>query len=217
MKEVVGASRFPCCVLLALSWNTTSKNPSTDKLSRAINCSHGALFHQSGRSHPLAVEFETGCLCGLSGTWYLKCQRQAWNFNESKGWWRITTMQKKTNEENMKVMLKLNSPSLFLSYEWLDLLMMMKMIMTLVASYKSLSPLPSLSERTGLIIPVGHFHLPSLPLPLLCLVTRPFFGSKACRQVFISQFYFLAPTTPPSLIFVAISQPLLTPSGEWWN
>ena len=29
-------SRFPCCVLLALSWNT-SKNPSTDKLSRAIN------------------------------------------------------------------------------------------------------------------------------------------------------------------------------------
>ena len=30
-------SRFPCCVLLALSWNTTNENPSTDKLSRAIN------------------------------------------------------------------------------------------------------------------------------------------------------------------------------------
>ena len=29
-------SRFPCCVLLALSWNT-NENPSTDKLSRAIN------------------------------------------------------------------------------------------------------------------------------------------------------------------------------------
>ena len=30
------SSRFPCCVLLALSWNT-NENPSTDKLSRAIN------------------------------------------------------------------------------------------------------------------------------------------------------------------------------------
>ena len=30
-------SKFPCCVLLALSWNTTNENPSTDKLSRAIN------------------------------------------------------------------------------------------------------------------------------------------------------------------------------------
>ena len=32
-------SRFPCCVLLALSWNTneTNENPSVDKLSRAIN------------------------------------------------------------------------------------------------------------------------------------------------------------------------------------
>ena len=29
-------SRFPCCVLLVLSWNT-NENPSTDKLSRAIN------------------------------------------------------------------------------------------------------------------------------------------------------------------------------------
>ena len=29
-------SRFPCCVLLALSWNT-NVNPSTDELSRAIN------------------------------------------------------------------------------------------------------------------------------------------------------------------------------------
>ena len=31
-----GCSRFPCCVLLALSWNTI-ENPSTDRLSRAIN------------------------------------------------------------------------------------------------------------------------------------------------------------------------------------
>ena len=30
-------SRSPCCVLLALPWNTTNENPSTDKLSRAIN------------------------------------------------------------------------------------------------------------------------------------------------------------------------------------
>ena len=35
----VNYSRSPCCVLLALSWNTTTtnENPSTDKLSRAIN------------------------------------------------------------------------------------------------------------------------------------------------------------------------------------
>ena len=34
----VKSSRSPCCVLLALSWNTTTnENPSTDKLSRAIN------------------------------------------------------------------------------------------------------------------------------------------------------------------------------------
>ena len=33
----IAISRFPCCVLLALSWNTTNENPSTDKLSRAIN------------------------------------------------------------------------------------------------------------------------------------------------------------------------------------
>ena len=52
----------------------------------------------------------------------------------------------------------------FLLKSELDLIMMMQMMMTMVASYKSLSPLPSLSERTGLIIPVGHFHLPSLPL-----------------------------------------------------
>ena len=30
-------SRSPCCVLLGLSWKTTNENPSTDKLSRAIN------------------------------------------------------------------------------------------------------------------------------------------------------------------------------------
>ena len=29
-------SRFPCCVLLALSWNT-NENPNADKLSRTIN------------------------------------------------------------------------------------------------------------------------------------------------------------------------------------
>ena len=32
------SSRSPCCVLLALSWNT-NEYPSTDKLSRAINYS----------------------------------------------------------------------------------------------------------------------------------------------------------------------------------
>ena len=36
-KIIISTSRFPCCVLLALSWNTTNENPSTDKLSRAIN------------------------------------------------------------------------------------------------------------------------------------------------------------------------------------
>ena len=35
--RVVQPSRSPCCVLLALSWNTTNENPSTDKLSGAIN------------------------------------------------------------------------------------------------------------------------------------------------------------------------------------
>ena len=29
-------SRFPCYILLTLSWNTTNENPSTDKVSRAI-------------------------------------------------------------------------------------------------------------------------------------------------------------------------------------
>ena len=36
-KLTVYTSRFPCCVLLALSWNTANKNPNTDKLSKAIN------------------------------------------------------------------------------------------------------------------------------------------------------------------------------------
>ena len=31
------SSRSPCCVLLALSWNTTNENPNTDMSSRAIN------------------------------------------------------------------------------------------------------------------------------------------------------------------------------------
>ena len=34
--KLVEGSRFPCCVLLALSWNT-NENQSTDKLSRTIN------------------------------------------------------------------------------------------------------------------------------------------------------------------------------------
>ena len=54
------SSRFPCCVLLALSWNTrinqinkssktinksTIENPSTGKLSnRAINCKYGQMI-----------------------------------------------------------------------------------------------------------------------------------------------------------------------------
>ena len=104
----------------------------------------------------------------------------------------------------------------------LDLIMMMKIMMTMVASYKSLSPpLPSLSERTGLIIPVGHFHLPSSISPsLLCLVTRPFFGSEARRQVFISQFYFLAPTAPPRPVsflwlFLIHCWWVVKLSGEW--
>ena len=33
----IEASRFPCGVLLVLSWNTTNENPITDKLSWAIN------------------------------------------------------------------------------------------------------------------------------------------------------------------------------------
>ena len=35
-REIL-SSRFPSCVLLALSWNTTNENPSADKLSRALN------------------------------------------------------------------------------------------------------------------------------------------------------------------------------------
>ena len=31
------SSRFPCCVLLVLSWSTTNVKTSTDKLSRVIN------------------------------------------------------------------------------------------------------------------------------------------------------------------------------------
>ena len=37
-NTMTNCSRYPCCVLLALSWNTiTNENPSTDELSRAIN------------------------------------------------------------------------------------------------------------------------------------------------------------------------------------
>ena len=37
-------SRFPCCVLLALSWNTTNENPNADKSSRVINYSPPAKY-----------------------------------------------------------------------------------------------------------------------------------------------------------------------------
>ena len=38
MKRGIQCSRFPCCVPLALSWNTNeNENPSTDKLSTALN------------------------------------------------------------------------------------------------------------------------------------------------------------------------------------
>ena len=39
-------NRFPCCVLLALSWNA-NENPSTEKLSRAINCRCSSTGWQS--------------------------------------------------------------------------------------------------------------------------------------------------------------------------
>ena len=37
MKLWLWISRFPCSVLLTLSWNTKDENPSIDKLNRAIN------------------------------------------------------------------------------------------------------------------------------------------------------------------------------------
>ena len=45
-------SRFPCCVLLILSWNTTNENPSTDKLSRAIN------YHPTNLNHCLLTSIQ---------------------------------------------------------------------------------------------------------------------------------------------------------------
>ena len=105
-----------------------------------------------------------GLLMCLCGTWYLKCQRQTRSFKESKDWWRITMMPKKMMGKFWKWCSSLTLHHSFYPKSELDLIMMMKIMMTMVATYKSLSPLPSLSERTGLIIPVGHFHLPSLPL-----------------------------------------------------
>ena len=35
-------NRLPCCVLLALSWNTTNENPSTDKLTLCNKLAGGA-------------------------------------------------------------------------------------------------------------------------------------------------------------------------------
>ena len=49
----ITSSRFPICVLLALSWNT-NENPSTDKLSRAINYLFITLLLVS-RSPPLLL------------------------------------------------------------------------------------------------------------------------------------------------------------------
>ena len=43
-------SRFPCCVLLALSLNT-NENPSTDKLSRAINYFLRGIQKKSEQKH----------------------------------------------------------------------------------------------------------------------------------------------------------------------
>ena len=122
-----------------------------------------ALFHQSGRSHPLAVEFEMGCLCAYVA-------RDIWNVRDKQGVLRSprTGGEKRWCQKMMgkiwKWCLSSTLHHSFLLKSELDLIMMMQMMMTMVASYKSLSPLPSLSERTGLIIPVGHFHLPSLPL-----------------------------------------------------
>ena len=45
------SSRFPCCVLLVLSWNT-NENPSTDKLSRAINKVITGQVGSDGRGDP---------------------------------------------------------------------------------------------------------------------------------------------------------------------
>ena len=47
------SSRFPCCGLLALSWNTTNENPSTDTLSRAINYSLSDLNEHLVRNQAL--------------------------------------------------------------------------------------------------------------------------------------------------------------------
>ena len=56
IKVCGSGSRFPCCLLLALSWNTnenqakrqkTNENPSTDKLSRAINYGNDKGCHET--------------------------------------------------------------------------------------------------------------------------------------------------------------------------
>ena len=67
-------SRFPWCVLLALSWNTTNENPSTDKLSRAINYSFGLLVSMSS-SMKKSHELRTGStfFSTVLGMWRSTC------------------------------------------------------------------------------------------------------------------------------------------------
>ena len=48
------ASRFPCCDLFVLSWNT-NENPSTDKLSRAINYCWARQIWSSGVGRGLLI------------------------------------------------------------------------------------------------------------------------------------------------------------------
>ena len=51
---LIEISRSPCCVLLALSWNT-NENPSTDKLSRAINYFNPPITVSKTKKDPQAL------------------------------------------------------------------------------------------------------------------------------------------------------------------
>ena len=56
---IMRISRFPYCVLLDLSWNTTTnKNPCTDKLSRAIN--YMRIEAERARDHHLSTSSSWG-------------------------------------------------------------------------------------------------------------------------------------------------------------
>ena len=59
--RVVQPSRSPCCVLLALSWNTTNENPSTDNLIRAINYSQASVDPKN--TIPVKNRFFCCCWC----------------------------------------------------------------------------------------------------------------------------------------------------------